>query len=49
MFTKLQPLMYERKRNMFPNDKRIVLNYSFTPNNEEGYYLQVASTIYQSN
>ena len=40
-------LMYNRKQSLFSNDKRFIVDYSLEEN-DEGFYLQVASTPLKS-
>jgi len=40
-------MMYKRKQSLFSNDKRFIVDYSLEEN-DEGFYLQVASTPLKS-
>ena len=41
-------MMYNRKQSLFSNDRRFIVNYSLEAN-EDGFYLQVASTPLKNN
>ena len=40
-------MMYNRKQSLFSNDKRFIVDYSLEEN-DEGFYLQVASTPFKT-
>jgi len=46
-FHSIFDMMYERKQHFYPADNRFIVDYSLEKN-EEGFYLQVASTPFKA-